>query len=379
VKTRIIPLVILVLSIFPVSCPVGNLSGYTVEVVVSPDTVTAGNNATATVTVTVRDPDGDPVSGRSLSISCSGNANRFSPDETQNSDVNGQAVWTLRSFIEEAKTITASVTGTSCANTATITFSGRGTGITQPSGTTIPRPLGCGAGNPTGLAAVFASQCVDPGASNIGIPCVSDGNCDDGINSTCETTLWHTYNDNICIPSNIAGLDPWVSAAITPETFFPVGPLTFTVASRGSTIFANAFGWYNATGSVPAISDLHVVSGCNETGGSGVTVDVQNEAAYLGGRIGFFLVTPESHTVHGSYADGNPCASVGRFAGGVGYVYYSERTLNPDAAGPNSFIHLLVYESRVWEHKFYFAWEDRFGDGDNDFIDLVVSVAGINF
>src|SRR4029078_12564502 len=65
------------------------------------------------------------------------------------------------------------------------------------------------------------------------------------------------------------------------------------------------------------------------------------------------------------------------FTAGEGYVYYSERDLNPDHAGTASYVHLLVYDSVVWERKFYFAWEDTYDSSNDDFTDLVTGVSGI--
>src|SRR5437764_581961 len=79
----------------------------------------------------------------------------------------------------------------------------------------------------------------------------------------------------------------------------------------------------------------------------------------------------------GACDGGDCCASIARLAQ-TGYVYYSQREFNPDAAGLQSFIHLLAYDSTLWPHKFYFAWEDLYaGGGNDDFADLVTSVDGV--
>jgi hypothetical protein len=155
-------------------------------------------------------------------------------------------------------------------------------------------------------------------------------------------------------------------AADVPETFDPKCNLTFTLISRGSAAFQNVFGWYNVTGSAPPISDLHVLIPCNAQPVSSFPLDIKNDPAYKGGKIGFFLITPENQA---SY-----CASTSN----IGYVYYSEKALNPDNMGANSYIHLLVYDSKVKPSTFYFAWEDLFAGGDNEFADLVARVEGIS-
>src|SRR5579883_1355708 len=86
--------------------------------------------------------------------------------------------------------------------------------LQQPDGATIPSPLGCAGGTkPAGLLAIFACECTQPGTCNIGAPCASQSSCDSGQHGTCESTLWHSFNDNTCIPSNHSGIDPVADAA----------------------------------------------------------------------------------------------------------------------------------------------------------------------
>lgn len=250
--------------------------------------------------------------------------------------------------------------------------------LQQPNGQNIPTAPGCNGGKPTGLAAVFSCICEDAGVCNIGDPCPSPGQCSNGVNSTCETTMWHEFNDNTCIPTHQSGLDPVAEAATMPETFHPACPLTFSLDARGTALFKNGFGWYNVTGQKPSFDDLHVMQDCNAPQGSTAVLDLANEPGYLGGDIGFFLVTPESHTQNGSCAGGNCCATVARAKAGEGYVYFSERKYNPDFVGQNSYIHLLVYQSHVWQEKFYFAWEDTFNSSSGNFTDFVSGVSGVH-
>ncbi len=252
--------------------------------------------------------------------------------------------------------------------------------VSQPNGTVVPTPkVYCASGSPGGLEAIFACACTTAGVCNVGAPCPGGGptTCDQGTNGTCEGRLWHDYNDNSCIPSNYQGLDVQAEAATTPETFRPTCALTFTILSRGTAQFQNIFGWYNVTGSVPAASDLHPMFGCADGAGKAVVLDLSSEPSYKGGDIGFFLLTPESHTTKTQCASGNCCPSLARLASGEGYVYYSQKTFNPDTAGAGSTIHLLTYNSHLSKTKFYFAWEDIFGGNDDEFTDLVTSVDGV--
>ena len=251
--------------------------------------------------------------------------------------------------------------------------------LTQPDGTPIPTKMGCDSGHPTGLAPIFASQCTS-GGPNIGAACpgnVPPASCDNGQHGTCETTIWHAWNDDSCIPSNLSGLSPQNDASTTPETFQPTCALTFTELSRGTAQFHDVFGWYNVTGHAPDPGDLHVMLDCNAPPGTSVVLDLVGDPAYKGGQIGFFIATPESHAQHSQCDGGNCCASIARLAS-AGYVYYSQRELNPDAAGAQSYIHLLTYDSELVPHKFYFAWEDLYaGGGNDDFTDMVTSVDGV--
>lgn len=163
-------------------------------------------------------------------------------------------------------------------------------------------------------------------------------------------------------------------ASLTPERFVPGCRLTFTLVSRGPALFRNAFGWYNATGSPPAEADLHVLLPCDAAAGAVVNLDLSREPAYRGGEIGFFLRTPEDGST-GTCAGGDCCARAGR----AGRTYYSERRFNPDSieAGGTGYVHLLTYDSRSTRDAFYFAWEDLFRGGDNNFTDFVAQVGNI--
>ena len=249
--------------------------------------------------------------------------------------------------------------------------------LEQPNGATIPSEMGCGSGNPTGLAAEFACQCDTPGVCNVGPVCQQEGNCPALPSNNCETTLWHEFNDNTCIPSNRSGLDPWTDGSLTPETYMPTCGLTFTLVGRGTAIFKDVFGWYNVTGERPDPEDLHVILDCDATKGQEVVLDVRGEPDYAGGDIGFFIATPETHGNGGQCSGGNCCATIARTQNNEGHIYYSERRFNPDESGSDSLIHLVVYDSRITEHKFYFAWEDIFGGSNNDFSDLITSVEGV--
>lgn len=252
----------------------------------------------------------------------------------------------------------------------------------QPDGASIPAKLGCAGSEPSGLAAAFACLCKEPAICNIGKACPGGSpSCDPGQNGTCETRLWHEVNDNACIPTNLSGLDPWKEAVVVPETFHPTCPQTFELVTRGTALFKNGFGWYNATGQKPKLQDLHLMLDCNAKPGDQVVLDLSKEPAYAGGDIGFFLVTPEKGDGNGGGSGScgalGCCASLAGAAAGHGFIYYSERKHNPDYAGASSWIHLLTYGSHVFADTFYFAWEDSNKSPNNDFTDMLTSVSGI--
>lgn len=250
--------------------------------------------------------------------------------------------------------------------------------VQQPNGQTIPTGPGCDGGDPTGLLATFACVCDREGVCNIGERCdpglAADSCPDEGRNATCESRMWHRPNDDPCIPAHHDGLDPVADASTDPQTFVPTCPLTFTVVTRGTALFQNAFGWYDVGDTAPSADDLHVMLDCDDPAGTAVVLDVRNDPAWAGGEIGFFLLTPEDRGQGGACAGADCCASVTRFAGGTGHVYFSERRWNPEA---DPFVHLLVYDSQAWERKFYFAWEDTYNAPNNDFTDLVTGVEGV--
>src|SRR5438477_6224795 len=81
--------------------------------------------------------------------------------------------------------------------------------LTQPNGAVVPAPMGCSGGKPTGLLAAMACACTQPGVCNVGASCPGGStSCDDGKHGTCESTIWHSVNDDACIPTNHSGLDP---------------------------------------------------------------------------------------------------------------------------------------------------------------------------
>ena len=181
-------------------------------------------------------------------------------------------------------------------------------------------------------------------------------------------------NVQVCLDGEEGGptIDAMAAAAVTPETYTPACALTFRVIARGAG-YNNTFGWYNVSpNGPPPPSDLHSFLECSDAVGTTKVLDISNDPNYLGGLVGFFMATPQGATGNCPAFDPN-----GPVAGTVGYIYYSERQYNPDNQGPNSYVHLITYDSVTYQSSFYFAWEDLLSGGDNDFDDLLTRVEGI--
>lgn len=160
-------------------------------------------------------------------------------------------------------------------------------------------------------------------------------------------------------------IDALADAQVVPETFIPACSLTFEVLQRNAG-YQNAFGWYNVTGSAPAIGDLHEFLKCSDGVGTVKPFpSIKNDPAYLGGEIGFY---------EGVIDNCGPNSGPNDYL----YVFYSEKKYNPDGNQANPYIHLLTYNSTVTQNAFYFGWEDLISGGDNDFDDLTTFVTGIS-
>lgn len=160
-------------------------------------------------------------------------------------------------------------------------------------------------------------------------------------------------------------IDALGAAANTPETFQPGCTLTFEVLQRNAG-YQNAFGWYNVTGSSPALADLHEFIKCSDAIGTITPLpNIQLDPSYLGGEIGFY----QGVVTNGCTPNSGPA--------NYAYVFYSQKEFNPDGNQANPFTHLLIYNSTVVPNAFYFGWEDLVSGGDNDFDDLTTFVTGI--
>jgi hypothetical protein len=155
-------------------------------------------------------------------------------------------------------------------------------------------------------------------------------------------------------------IDALNDAFNVPEKFIPSCALQFEVLQRNAG-YNNSFGWYNATGAKPADADLHEFLTCNDPIGTVKVLAIKQDAAYLGGEIGFYQAV-------------GPCGTTTDYV----HIFYSEKQYNPDGNQLNPYTHLLIYNSTVVDKAFYFGWEDLLSGGDNDFDDLTTFVTGIS-
>lgn len=157
------------------------------------------------------------------------------------------------------------------------------------------------------------------------------------------------------------------SATISPEVFaIPQTNGTYGTVSVVDMIegagYENTFGWYNIT----APAQLYPITPCADEPTSTRMVDFQAEftaGRYLGGFIGFFLITPENAPINDNCGRTN----------NVGHIYYTERARN----GDGNYVHYLLYHSAVNPLAYYFGFEDLYRGGDNDFEDMFLKVTGL--
>jgi hypothetical protein len=227
------------------------------------------------------------------------------------------------------------------------------------------------------------------------------------------TGLLQTVFDGIPGESINAVLD----ASELPEVFLPntTGFVRFTDVAEFAG-FENSFGWYNVGDDVFTAAgrarNLHPVLGCgtpmvdavgaedpatltdaqltstphdrhhhgdttfyftDADDGDFIDVDFGSEllaGRYKGGFIAFYLITPEGQE------SGDNCGDYKEDSSGddlIGFIYYTQKDLNDDG----DFVHHLTYASALGADQFYFAFEDLFRGGDNDFTDMTIRVAGL--
>jgi hypothetical protein len=161
-------------------------------------------------------------------------------------------------------------------------------------------------------------------------------------------------------------IDAFNDGNVEPTTFTPDCVINFEFIGKGFSIFNNQFGWYNVQGHRPTVNELYPLIGADDEPGFVATLDIREDSRYAGGEIGFWLKTPEGcpDTFFGGDAD---------IEDDCGYLYFSEAQWSDDGGDT---VHLLIFDSPT-RRGFYFAWEDLFEGGDNDFSDFITFVSNI--
>jgi len=246
--------------------------------------------------------------------------------------------------------------------------------------------------------------------------------CPGSTNHCMQTGL--NYGEGINPPGQPPNLPGPIDAVLDANT----GPETFRVPQTGGRFntvtfrlileqagFDNIFGWYNVgdpNKRYPAIFSCRdgqrgLYEGAEIDGddppklsaGFTTTIDFEAEfqaGRYLGKQIAFYLVSPEGSANYDNGASTQSCATDPIDQGtltsggpidddgfdeadghdddnGFGRIYYTESALNNDG----NYVHYLIYRSKAEPKNFYFAFEDLFRGGDDDFDDTLVKVEGL--
>ncbi|MCD6498938.1 MAG: DUF4114 domain-containing protein [Deltaproteobacteria bacterium] len=181
-------------------------------------------------------------------------------------------------------------------------------------------------------------------------------------------------SEGISNPNDPNYLDATKDAYLFPQIFLPPeygsGRTVHFEDIQEQAGYENSFGWYN----VGDPNHLYVIFDCspvnNEPGdATDIDFDVQfDNGRWDGGFIGFYLITPQGNT-------SSPHVNCGDFTPPdlFGHMYYTETELN----GDGDYVHFLVFTSKAHQNRFYFAFEDLFRGGDNDFTDMTLLVEGL--
>ncbi len=242
--------------------------------------------------------------------------------------------------------------------------------------------------------------------------------CPGNVNQCVQTGLNLGEGQNPPTTYPKKKVDAILDAQPGPGTFLvPKGAnklytkVTFKLMQEGAG-YENIFGWYNvgypsirypvilscAFGKKkgPGSYEPPAYSGKIMTGGYVASVDFNsefNKGRYKGGQIGFYLIAPEgskNETISGYRSmcatdpndrfygpnqgvDDDNSGSANDDQAGFGRIYFTESKLNNDG----NYVHYLIYKSKLDPLDYYFAFEDLFRGGDNDFDDTLVKVEGL--
>ena len=177
---------------------------------------------------------------------------------------------------------------------------------------------------------------------------------------------------NFCTRTCTGGslcIDAQRDADIFPQVFLPVrGRPVIFVNLMEQAGYENTFGWYNV-GNPYVRYPIFTCTPTNHEPFAQIAIDFDAEESagrYDGGLIAFYIITPQNNTSGVNCGSDIPPSN-------FGHIYFTETEIN----GDGDYVHHLVYASRQNSEQFYFAFEDLFRGGDNDFSDYVIGVNGI--
>ena len=119
----------------------GPVSAARSTVTATPSAIAPGKE-TSTITVTAKDGFGNPVSGATVVLAATGSGNTLT-QPAGSTNANGVATGTLRSDVEETKTVSAVANGTAITQTATVTVA-RAVSASQSTVTASPTSVAAG-------------------------------------------------------------------------------------------------------------------------------------------------------------------------------------------------------------------------------------------
>lgn len=147
-----VPAVVTFTAVVPVDAAQSTVSA-------SPTSVPADGTTPITVTVTARDAAGNPLQGRAVTISANPSNGVVITPATATTNAQGVATFTVTSTLPSASTtITAVAGGVTILQTATVSFTGSGTGVDPATSTVTASPLSAPADGTTPITITVTAR-----------------------------------------------------------------------------------------------------------------------------------------------------------------------------------------------------------------------------
>ena len=224
-----------------VTVTAGPVSAARSTVTAAPSAIAPGAE-TSTITVTAKDGFGNPVSGATVVLAASGSGNTLT-QPAGSTNANGVATGTLRSDVEETKTVSAVADGTAITQTATVTVA-RAISASQSTVTASPTSVAAGEAATITVTVKDASGTPISGASVV-LAATGTGNTltqptglTDG-NGVVTGTLASTAAGTKTVSATANGTPLNQTAAVT-VTAGPVSAAQSTVTAAPATIAAGS-------------------------------------------------------------------------------------------------------------------------------------------